>query len=435
MLRILLFSNTPAQKILDLLTGNSVDKLGKKDEVILKAMSGSYELVILENGMDLIPAISAADPRAEIFIIGESTLDAIDALNKGAAACFTYPIEEGRFKKAVEAVAAQVHLMNETDELEKQLVEKYTYAGIVARNPQMIEVFRFLRKIAPYYKVVTITGETGTGKEAIAKALHALNSSSRPFVACNCGGLVENLVESELFGHTKGAFTGADTDKTGVFEAAGDGVVFLDEIGDLPLSFQPHLLRVLQNGEFRKLGSTRPLKAACKVIAATNKDLQKEVREGRFREDLYFRLTPLTIHVPPLRERKDDIPLLCRFIIDKFQRSTGKKMLGISRPAQKALMSYEWPGNVRELENVIEHAAILASEPFVNQEHLPDHIKGRPGAVAASSSSSPKDLETVLRGHITAILRECGGNRTQAAKVLGMSRSALLRKIEKYSIN
>ena len=434
MLRILLYTEGALQEIRELLSAHSVEKTGKKEELILRAISGSYDLIILDNSIDLIPAVTAADPRAEIFVLADNCVDAIEPLKMGATACFTCPIDGDRFQKALESVIAQVNLMNETDALERLLVEKYTYAGIVARNPQMLELFRFLRKIAPYYRAVTIAGETGTGKEAIARALHALSPLGRqPFIACNCGGLVENLVESEFFGHVKGAFTGANSDKTGVFEAAGEGVVFLDEIGDLPLSFQPHLLRVLQNGEFRKLGSAKPLKTSCKVISATNKDLPKEVREGRFREDLYFRLTPLSVHVPPLRDRKDDIPLLSRFILDKFQNNTGKKMIGISRPAQKALMSHDWPGNVRELENVIEQAAILASEPFVNLEHLNSSVRRASGDDMAPLSSS-RPLDEVVRGHIAAVLCECGGNRTRAAEALGISRRALIRKIEKHSI-
>lgn len=435
MLKVLLYGEGTASDIRDLLSGHSVEKTCKKEELVLKALSGSYHLIILEESVKLIPSITAADPRAEIFVVGERCADAIGHLKMDATACFTRPIDRERFRAAVESVVAHVNLMSETDELERLLVEKYTYAGIVARNPRMLELFRFLRKIAPYYKTVTVTGETGTGKEAVAKALHSLSPlSGQPFVACNCGGLVESLVESEFFGHVKGAFTGANSDKTGVFETAGEGVVFLDEIGDLPLSFQPHLLRVLQNGEFRKLGSAKPLKTSCRVIAATNKDLKKEVAEGRFREDLYFRLTPLSVHVPPLRERKDDIPLLARHILDNFRKKTGKEVAGVSRPAQAALMAYDWPGNIRELENVIEHAAILASEPFVKIEHLgAEIIESSPGA--SSAGPFPKKLEDVIKGHITAVLDEFGGNRTKAAKALGISRRALLRKLEKYSVD
>jgi transcriptional regulator with PAS, ATPase and Fis domain len=241
---------------------------------------------------------------------------------------------------------------------------------------------------------------------------------------------VETLVESELFGHTKGAFTGATADKMGLFEAAGDGTIFLDEIGELPLSIQPRLLRVLQSGEFRQLGSNRLLKARCRVIAATNKDLADEVKSGRFREDLYYRLTPLTTHMPSLRERKDEIPLLCRFFLERINERTGKKIHGISRPAQAALLSYEWPGNVRELENILEQAAVITTETFIRLDDLPPHM--REPRMKEVSEIMP--LDEIVKKHIEEVLKKCKGNRSRASKILGISRRALLRKIEKHSI-
>jgi two-component system response regulator HupR/HoxA len=223
--------------------------------------------------------------------------------------------------------------------------------------------------------MITITGETGTGKEVVARAVHSLSANPKePMLVCNCGGLVETLIGSELFGHKQGSFTGAIKDKVGLFEAAGEGTIFLDEIGEMPLSFQPHMLRVLQNGEFRPVGSNRPLSARCKVITATSKDLAGEVKNGTFREDLFYRITRLVINVPPLRERKDDIPLLSRFLLNKANAATGKNIMGISRSAQAVLIAHDWPGNVRELENVIEQAAILAGEPFIKLEHLPPYL-------------------------------------------------------------
>lgn len=431
MLKVLLQSKKIKDQVLAHLEGQSVEVFGGGESIFLKVIMGNYDLVIIEDE-SIVSMLSVMDPRVDIFVIVTGEIDAIEAIKKGASACFTAPVDAERFRRAIESVREQVNVCNETDELERRLVEKYTFAGVVARNPQMLDVFRFLRKISPYYKVATVTGETGTGKEAVARALHSVSPASKhPFMACNCGGLVENLIESELFGHVKGAFTGADADKAGVFEAAGEGVVFLDEIGDLPISFQPHLLRVLQNGEFRRLGGNKTLKAPCRVIAATNKDLAKEVREGRFREDLYYRLTPITINIPPLRERKDDIPLLSRFILDRFHRRSGKSILGVSRPAQRAIMSYDWPGNVRELENVIEHAAILASESYIKPEHLPACILEQG---SASNPGVAKNLDSLIQNHIARTLKECNGNRTRAARLLGISRTALLRKLAKYSI-
>jgi transcriptional regulator with PAS, ATPase and Fis domain len=241
---------------------------------------------------------------------------------------------------------------------------------------------------------------------------------------------VEGLIESELFGHRKGAFTGAISDHAGLFEAAGDGTVFLDEIGLLPFSSQPHLLRVLQSGEFRRVGSSQPSKAKCKVIAATNEDLANAVKKGTFREDLFYRITPLTIHLPPLRERKDDIPLLCRHFLGKFNKNTGKKVFGISRQAQSAMMSYNWPGNIRELENTIEQAAIMTTRSFIDLNDLPSTIAEAP---RKSNLFSPLNLEDLVKHHIERVLSVTNGNRTQAARKLGISRRALQRKLDKFA--
>ncbi len=266
----------------------------------------------------------------------------------------------------------------------------------------------------------------------VARALHKLGSRPEdPFVTSNCAGYVETLIESELFGHQKGSFTGAIQDKVGLFEAAKEGALFLDEIGDLPLSFQPHLLRVLQNGEFRPVGSHRVSKSRCRVIAATSKDLKGEVQNNRFREDLFYRITPLVIHIPPLRERKDDIPLLSRFMLRRYSEQTKKPVHGISRPAQDILLSHDWPGNVRELENVINQAVIMTGESFIGPSHLPPYLRVPKTKQTGGDASS---LGEVVRRHIGAVLEEYRGNRSRAAARLGISRRALLRKIEKYGI-
>lgn len=393
------------------------------------AMNG-YDCVVVEQNIRIIESIKKADPRVAIVYIGNES-DEIEAIKAGAAAYFRQPIDTGGFQKFLLKTRALVAARRESAELEMKLADNYNFEGVVGKNAQMLEIFEFLNHIAPYFKIVTIMGETGTGKEVIAKALHSLSPSAPyPFISCNCGALVENLVESEFFGHQKGAFTGAVSDKIGIFEAAQEGIVFLDEIGDLPLSFQPHLLRVLQNGEFRRVGSTKTLQAKCRVIAATNRNLEEEVKKGRFRKDLFYRLTPLTINVPPLRERKDDIALLSRFILNKFQKRTGKKILGISRNAQAALFSYDWLGNVRELENVIEHAAILAKEDFIRLEIIPSYIREYYKKKPSLSGS----LEEVIRKHIEEALQQSDNNHTHAAEFLGISRRALLRKIKKYSI-
>ncbi|MFQ5586136.1 MAG: sigma-54 dependent transcriptional regulator [Thermodesulfobacteriota bacterium] len=394
-------------------------------------MKNGYDLVLIEGRVELLPTIKTVDQRAEVILLGEIDIDEVEAIKEGAAAHFPAPVDIERLRQCIDNIFHLVDLRRKTGQLERQLYDKYTFAGVVGKNPQMLDIFNLARRIAPYYKMITIMGDTGTGKEELAKALHAISPVAKnPFVVCNCGALVEGLIESELFGHKKGAFTGATTDKMGVFEAAGEGTVLLDEVGELPLSFQPHLLRVLQNGDFRRLGSTRPLKARCRVIAATNRDLSKDVKAGRFREDLFYRLTPLTITIPPLRERKDDIPLLCKFLLERACRRTGKKISGFSRPAQIAIMAYDWPGNIRELDNVIEQVTILTNEAFIRLEDLPPSIRES----GSKRSYDTKSLDEVIKAHIEETLRQCNGNRSNAAKVLGISRRALLRKMEKYSL-
>lgn len=430
MLKVLLALKSLPEAI-PLIHSCKVDML-KEDEPLLKVIARkSYDLILLENEIDMVSPIKAIDPRVEVILFGNREEDVLESIKQGAYAYFLFPVEIERLKDTIDSIADMVLLRQENAKLEEQLSANYTFfSGVVGRNPKMLDIFTHLNRIAPYYRTVAIMGETGTGKEVIAKALHSLSLGAKePFVVCDCGALVENLLESEFFGHKKGSFTGAIEDKVGLFEAAGQGVLFLDEVGELSLSSQAGLLRVLQSGEFRRVGDQRLLKAKCRVIAATNKDLQKELKNGGFREDLFYRITPLKIYLPPLRERKDDIPLLIRYFLERFGHGTGKRVLGISRPAQISVMSYDWPGNVRELENVLEQAAILTTESFVRLDDLPDHIR------KISSKRSHSDLlADVVKGHIEEVLIKCKGNKSKASKLLGISRRSLLRMIDKYSI-
>lgn len=431
-LKVLVALKDNVREVVDLLAGHEADLCQSPEDAASMVSAKTYDVVFLEDGIDMLPSIKAVDPRVDVILFGEGGDDGIEAIKRGATAYLQRPFDIERLKETIGSISEVVETSRETAELEKQLTERYTFAGIVGRNPRMLDIFNFIRRIAPYYKIVTIMGETGVGKEEIAKAVHSLSPVAiAPFIPLNCGALVENLVESEFFGHKKGSFTGAIADKAGIFEAAGDGTVFLDEIGDLPLSFQPHLLRVLQNGEFRRVGDTKILKARCRVIAATNRDLTKEVQLGRFREDLFFRLTPLTLRVPPLRDRRDDIPLLSRYFLKKSSERTGRKVFGVSRPAQTALMSYHWPGNVRELESVIDQVVILSSGTFIRLTDLPEHIQ-ESGNI---KTHEPVALEDLVRSHIETVVQQCSGNKTNAAKILGISRRALLRKLDKFSFN
>ena len=391
----------------------------------------SCDVIFIGGGLEQVELIKRADPRVEVMLFGTDDTEAVAAIQRGAYAFISEPYDADHLRMLLGRLEELINERKETADLEKKLTAKYTFEGVVGKNPKMLDIFNLIRRIGPYFKAVLITGETGTGKEVVAEALHRMSPSPKaPFVTCNCGALVENLIESELFGHKKGAFTGAIEDKKGLFEAAGEGTLFLDEIGELPLSFQPHLLRVLQSGEYRKLGSTQPSRALCRIVAASNRDISAGISSGAFREDLYYRISQFIIVVPPLRQRKDDIPLLCRFLLDRFVRKTGKRVMGISRPAQTALMLYDWPGNVRELENTIEHAAILTTETFIRLDDIPSHI-AQPDREPLTDSAN---LDAVVKKHIEGVLSQCGGNRTEAAKRLGLSRWSLLRKLEKHGI-
>jgi DNA-binding NtrC family response regulator len=428
MLKVLLALKKPSEAIMSLLDGHLVNMLRKNESLSKAVEKKNYDVVLFEGNIDILPSIKAVDPRVEMILFGEKDGVAIEAIKLGASAYFSFPIEIEKLRETIDGISNLVEIRRENAELEGQLSEKFTFfPGVVGRNPRMLDIFSLIRRVAPYYKTVTIIGDTGTGKELIAKALHNLSPvSEHPFIVCNCAGLVETLVESELFGHTKGAFTGAIADKMGLFEVAEEGTIVLDEIGELPLPIQPRLLRVLQSGEFRRLGSNKLLQTRCKVIASTNKDLTNEVKSGRFREDLFYRLTPLTLHVPPLRDRKDEIPLLCRFFLKQFNQRTGKRIFGISRPAQAVILTYDWPGNVRELENVIEQAAVMTTESFIRLDDLPPHIRETP-----KETSEPMPLDEVIKKHISSVLEKCDGNKSRAAKILGISRRALSRKIVK----
>lgn len=428
-LHVLVALDDPSS-VKDVLDGHNVDFIPDDELDARRIVGENFDLVVMEEDLDLIEGLKAADPRAEIAVLGNGSVDVVETLNRGASHLFRRPIDKDRFRAFLSDIEKSFTDRRETLDLEKKLITKYTFAGLVSRNPQMLEIFTFMRRVAPYYQTLLITGETGTGKEVTARALHSISPvANRPFLVCNCGAFVENLIQSELFGHTKGSFTGAIADKSGMFEAAGDGTLVLDEIGEMPLSFQPHLLRVLENGEFRKVGSTQASKARCRIIALTNRTLEEDVRSGRFREDLYYRLRRLSLRIPPLRERKDDLSLLYRQILEKFNERSGRRIYGISRPCQAILMNYDWPGNVRELANVFEEAAMVTDDRFIRQKDIPSYITAR-------ETIQPEllSLADAEREHIRRVMAACAGNKTHVAKRLGISRWALLRKIEKLGM-
>jgi PAS domain S-box-containing protein len=319
-------------------------------------------------------------------------------------------------------------------DLRRKLDGQYTFEDIVSRNPAMERIFKMLPLVAESTSTVLITGASGTGKELVAKAIHSRSPRiERPFVAVNCAAVPEGLLESELFGYRKGAFTDARTDKPGRIAQAEGGTLFLDEVGDLPLALQVKLLRFLQDHRYEPLGGTESISADVRIIAATNRDLGSLVREGRFRDDLYYRLNVMQIPLPPLTNRREDIPLLARHFIRRFRGTTGKPIERLTQDALATLMRYPWPGNIRELENAIEHAFILCKGPEIGVEHLPGHLLDVPPG-RESPGPGPARLDSLEREAIVIALRRHGGNKTRAAQELGIHRTTLIRKLKRLGI-
>ncbi len=321
------------------------------------------------------------------------------------------------------------------EEMRKEIAKQYSFQDIVSKHHEIQKIFNILPDIAKSGSTVLIEGPSGSGKELFARAIHNQSNRARgPYVVVNCGALPDTLLESELFGYVKGAFTDAKQDKPGRFARAEGGTLFLDEIGDLPLSVQVKLLRVLQNGEYEPLGATKPLKANVRIIAATNQNLTRLLSEGKFREDLYYRLNVIKITLPPLARRREDIPLLVNHFIQKFNAKMEKKITAVSPDVMAFFMSYDFPGNIRELENIIEHAFVLCRESMITLEHLPQELKAQTVAAEATRAAPQPRLKEAEALVIIETLRKYGGNRGLAAKELGIDRTTLWRKMKKLGI-
>ena len=391
----------------------------------------------LEKAMQLFPE------KTYIMMSAYGTVEtALEALKKGAYDYISKPFKTDEVLLTLKKAEERERLKEENVRLKTQIrriEEKYTFGNIIARSEAMAKVFDLVQTVADHKTTILITGESGTGKELIAKAIHTnSNRASAPLVSINCGGIPQNLLESELFGYKKGAFTDALKDKPGRFQEASGGTLFLDEIGELPFPLQVKLLRVLQEEEITPLGGLGAEKIDVRIIAATARDLAKEVQEGRFREDLYYRINVLPIHLPPLRERRGDIPLLVGYFIDLFNKKLRKNIEGLSSEAMPLLMEHPWPGNVRELENVIERAALLAKGSWITPHDLPSGLtqpREVPSGFAPEDGLSIKKASKKLEQHlIQKALKITNGNRTQAAKILEISRPILIAKIKQYGL-
>ena len=390
-------------------------------------------------GVALLKEFKAVSPDSEVILIsGFGTLEtAVEAVREGAFDYISKPFNVNE----VIATARRALKGRDAGAPAAVLLKEYSEAsGLIGHSHKMIELYKEIALVAPSRSTVLITGESGTGKELVARALHRNSPrAAGAFVAINCAAITETLLESELFGHVKGSFTGATGDKRGLFEEANGGTILLDEIGETSLALQVKLLRVLQEGEMRRVGSARPLRVDVRVLAATNRDLEHEVREGRFREDLYYRLSVVTMCVPPLRERAEDLPLLAAHAL-RQARDAGARAATISEDALGVLREYDWPGNVRELENTIAHAALYARGNVITPDDLPAKIRktaraSEPESKAQSMFKDLPSLDELERRYLIHVLQNVGGSRTRAAEVMGIDRRTLYRMAERFGIN
>jgi two-component system response regulator AtoC len=385
------------------------------------------------DGIELLKRAKEISPSIEVIIVTAygSIPTAITAMKEGAYDYIEKPFCPEKAELLIERLVEHQGLLEENISLHQRLEERYRFENIIAKSPKMQQVIEVIKVVAKSNATVLITGESGTGKELVARAIHSQSyRKDKPFIAVSCAALPESLLESELFGHEKGAFTGAHVQRRGKFEIANRGTLFLDEIGEMSANIQVHLLRVLEEKEFTRVGGNELIKVDVRVISATNKDMKKAVASGQFREDLYYRLNVVTIELPPLRERKEDVPLLAQHFLKKFAVENQKEITGFSPEASDFLLKYDWPGTVRELENAIERAVILVKNSYIDAADMPQE-----NLQLVQSAPVGKSLEEVEKEHILNILKESGGNYSKAARILGISRITLYNKAKAYGLD
>jgi DNA-binding NtrC family response regulator len=388
-------------------------------------------------GIEVLRAIREADPDCQVILMsGDATIDsAVEAVKLGAIDYLTKPFDFQRLARLLSGVREDTERHRRLLEAEHEVAKNAEFCGMIGRGPIMQELFGLIRRLAPHARTVLVTGETGSGKELVARALHRAGPrSTKRFVVINCSAVVETLFESELFGHARGAFTGASDNKPGLFEVADGGTLFLDEIGELPPSMQAKLLRVIETGEVQRVGSVEPRRVDVHVIAATNRDLRAESTEGRFRSDLFYRLNVVELRVPALRERREDIPYLTAAFVRATAARLNKHIVGLTPPAERILASAAWKGNVRELRNVVERACILADDEFITEREFSSSLSQVAAAPLAAVDPSARELSAVERDHILEVLSSVGGNKAKAARLLGLDRRSLYRRLESYGV-
>ncbi len=423
--------------------GYEVTSTQSSKDALEKIKNSNFDLVIADlmmpelNGLELLSKVKSIDRDLSFIVMtAYASVDtAIEALKKGAFDYIAKPFKVDELKITIKKSLEQKRITRENLDLKKQLKKEFSFDNFIGNSPEILEMKRLAEKVAQTDSTVLIQGESGTGKELVAKAIHYYSRrSDKPFVTISCAALPESLLESELFGHIRGSFTGAIKDKEGLFKTADGGTFFLDEIGVISRAIQVKLLRVLEEKEITPVGSTKPIQVDVRLIAATNADLEQEVKIGNFRADLYYRLNVFPIHILPLRKRKDDSKLLAFYFIKKYCKKFRQKEKKITDEALKKLIDYSWPGNARELENTIERAVLLAKDELIGISDLPEKILDQKMVKITEDKPHTPDLETIERAYIFWVLNQTSWQKAKAAQILGIDSSTLYRKIEKYGL-
>jgi DNA-binding NtrC family response regulator len=410
------------------------------EEALRLLQDQTFDLVLTDlrlkgmNGLQLLSEVRTFDPEIVVIVMTAyaSVETAVEAMRKGAYDYITKPFINEEIRVMLRRALNQRHLSRENRHLKRELRERYRFENIVGTSEAMERVYRLIEKVSAISSNVLIFGETGTGKELVARAIHYNSErSDRPFVAVNCGALTESLLESELFGHVKGAFTGAIANQEGFFRKADRGTLFLDELSEISHGLQIKLLRAIQEREVIPVGGREPVKFDVRLIAATNKNLEDEVKKGTFREDLFYRVNVITIPLPPLQNRKEDVPLLVNHFLQKYTQRLGKPSVKISREAMQVLVNYDWPGNVRELENMIERAVALCDEDIIETTDLPEKLTQVKIAIL-DLDEYEMSLDALEEQHIKKVLQQVGGDKVKASQILGINLSTLYRKLARY---
>lgn len=421
--------------------GHRVDEASDGNEALRKAIELLPDVIITDlvmpgmDGLWLLRALREELPHVPVIVLsGRATIDsAIEAIREGAFDLLEKPLDSRRLRILLERAQEKKDTLQQVASLRHRL-EKGEERGFIGRSPAMQKVFSLIEKVAPSKASVVITGESGTGKEMVARAVHNLSPRrEKPFVAINCSAIPATLMESEIFGHEKGAFTGADQRRLGCFELADGGTIFLDEVGELPVELQSKFLRVLEEEKLRRLGGKSELSVDVRVICATNRDLKQQIDLGHFREDLYFRLNVFHLHLPPLKDRAEDVSILAQHFVEKFAAEAGKKIEGVEGEALEALGGYSWPGNIRELRNAMERAVILCDGELIGSTELPVEIAGAPSEGMIVKLAMGMPLREVEKEYILRSLRRNGGNKARTADALGISEKTLYNKLNRYA--